>query len=1221
MGYDVFISYSHGGDDLLSERVQEALSRFAKPWYRRRALNVFRDRTALAANPGLWTSIAESIEDSRYLLFLASPDAAQSVWCSREVEHFRAKHGSEGLLVLLTDGEILWDEEKNDFDWSVTTALGPAFAGAFREEPFHVDMRWARSEEQLDLTDGRFRNQVADLAAPVHGMAKDELASEDVRQHRRAIRQAIAAGVALVFLTVASVVMSVFAVNSAAEARRNAARARTEQHKADVQRGIAVTKTALAIKNGKLALKRQKQALANAREASRQRGIALDKATKLAVANTNLNTANVNLTKGGRALRKSTLLAEARLAARRAQLLTTSGDQTYQLGVLMAAEAVRHGCASSAIDPNSITSTDPYPNPGCLQPGIQIDGSVASSALVALSSAGGRFVTGRLAGSTSPNLESWSSDGRRFVTYSAAQSNRPDSVQVWNVDGTLAATASSAAGLTSESALSGDGNVLAVTTRATGGTGAVSAWSLSSRGPLSGVGRPGRRPAMSANGASMAWLAPGHAKAVEISVGAASPRVVALADVPASVAVNADGSLAAVLVNRGGDNYSLVPVDLATGKAGVARDVGNFATPKSSVWSNPPMVSAGETVDPPALWFAPGGSMVWAYNNERHVGVEVRSGPAGPRAQKTAERRVPVSLGGGALSGLEASTPDARTIVLFNLSGGVPTYQAWKLSDGGTWTTLGVAPLLMCGTDPCSLSISPNGAAFTVSSLSALQIVDLRTPASTSSGVVPNAGGVRRGAAVVAGPTGKTALSWSAHVAVLIDTVAHTERSLSLPLDAGASIEAVGFDPSGAHYVAIIARGAGCPCRAVVLDAQTGAVTRVVDLGRTDFDRIAHEAPVSVALNDSADLVAVTFDNNPAVAAGPHRCALVTYSLDRGQPLQVIENRAVGLGERTESKPAFEPGADLVAVVATDASTAAPRGVLVDARSGGIVHAFSMRAGVVTAPDSGDFANDGYALRFSPNGGLLAWNAGGSVVIWDVGSAGGNRDVVSDVVLTSSSFLDPTALAISDNGEVATAGLNFYGDYANDQTEVVLTGDELGRLLQPLGIGRIFPPPPGQPDAKIPEGQISVALPVTGETVSVALDFNASRFFVDTFATSPGVLLDQLCTASARQLTQSEWQTYFPGETYAPACSPSQASAASWDIDASLAVAAPALTQKPRASKVAAPSPSRPAAAVGARLAVAVAAPAPQPNAAGLARRSRYIRRTPKSLAAGRCPT
>ena len=219
MGYDVFISYSHGGDDLLSERVQDALGKFAKPWYRRRALKVFRDKTSLAANPGLWTSIAEAIDDSRYFLFLASPDSAQSVWCGREVAQWREKHGSENLLLLLTDGEILWNEEAVDFDWGVTTALGAAFAGAFSEEPFHIDMRWARSEVQLDPTDGRFRDQVADIASPVHGVPKDELTGEDVRQHRRAIRLAISAAIALAVLTIASIATSAFAVNAAAEAR------------------------------------------------------------------------------------------------------------------------------------------------------------------------------------------------------------------------------------------------------------------------------------------------------------------------------------------------------------------------------------------------------------------------------------------------------------------------------------------------------------------------------------------------------------------------------------------------------------------------------------------------------------------------------------------------------------------------------------------------------------------------------------------------------------------------------------------------------------------------------------------------------------------------------------------------------------------------------------------------------------------------------------------
>jgi hypothetical protein len=136
--------------------------------------------------------------------------------------------------------------------------------------------------------------------------------------------------------------------------------------------------------------------------------------------------------------------------------------------------------------------------------------------------------------------------------------------------------------------------------------------------------------------------------------------------------------------------------------------------------------------------------------------------------------------------------------------------------------------------------------------------------------------------------------------------------------------------------------------------------------------------------------------------------------------------------------------------------------------------------------------------------------------------------VSSNVVLTSSANFDPTALAISDNGQVATVGFNFYAVGAND---VVLTGDELGRFLQPVGMARIVPAGYEQLEAKI-----SVAMPSTGEIAAVALDFNGSRFFTDTYGATPATLLAQLCASSSRAITAAEWQTYFPGEPYTPAC-------------------------------------------------------------------------------------
>jgi hypothetical protein len=59
--YKAFISYSHDADECLAPALQSALHRFAKPWYSLRSMRVFRDRTNLAANPNLWSTIETAL--------------------------------------------------------------------------------------------------------------------------------------------------------------------------------------------------------------------------------------------------------------------------------------------------------------------------------------------------------------------------------------------------------------------------------------------------------------------------------------------------------------------------------------------------------------------------------------------------------------------------------------------------------------------------------------------------------------------------------------------------------------------------------------------------------------------------------------------------------------------------------------------------------------------------------------------------------------------------------------------------------------------------------------------------------------------------------------------------------------------------------------------------------------------------------------------------------
>src|SRR5829696_7520070 len=90
MAYDAFISYSHAADGKLAPALQAALQRFAKPWYHRRALRIFRDQTSLAATPELWPTIQIALDGATHFLLLASPEAAASKWVRREVAHWLA---------------------------------------------------------------------------------------------------------------------------------------------------------------------------------------------------------------------------------------------------------------------------------------------------------------------------------------------------------------------------------------------------------------------------------------------------------------------------------------------------------------------------------------------------------------------------------------------------------------------------------------------------------------------------------------------------------------------------------------------------------------------------------------------------------------------------------------------------------------------------------------------------------------------------------------------------------------------------------------------------------------------------------------------------------------------------------------------------------------------------------------------------------------------------
>ena len=100
--YDVFICYAHDVDDSFAAALQQGLQRLAKPWNRRRGMEVFRDESSQPVSPGLWPSIRTVLDASRWFVLLASPEAARSAWVGKQIKYWVSSKGTDHLLVVVT---------------------------------------------------------------------------------------------------------------------------------------------------------------------------------------------------------------------------------------------------------------------------------------------------------------------------------------------------------------------------------------------------------------------------------------------------------------------------------------------------------------------------------------------------------------------------------------------------------------------------------------------------------------------------------------------------------------------------------------------------------------------------------------------------------------------------------------------------------------------------------------------------------------------------------------------------------------------------------------------------------------------------------------------------------------------------------------------------------------------------------------------------------------
>jgi WD40 repeat protein len=245
--YDAFISYSKSADATLSAVLQEALHRFAKPWYRRRALRVFRDATTLSPDTPLPIALESAIRDSGFFILMASPRSAASPWVQREVEHWLQGHGVKRLILVLTDGSLNWSDTTGDFDPEESTSLPPPLFGAFDAEPLFLDLRNLDTSTPALRDDPSVQDAVATIASVIRGRPKDDVVGEDLAQHRRTLRIAWSAAGLLAVLAVATSLASMWAVQQRDAALQREREARAGQLASDASRLLTEQPEALEL--------------------------------------------------------------------------------------------------------------------------------------------------------------------------------------------------------------------------------------------------------------------------------------------------------------------------------------------------------------------------------------------------------------------------------------------------------------------------------------------------------------------------------------------------------------------------------------------------------------------------------------------------------------------------------------------------------------------------------------------------------------------------------------------------------------------------------------------------------------------------------------------------------------------------------------------------------------------------------------------------------------
>ncbi|MEQ1930425.1 MAG: toll/interleukin-1 receptor domain-containing protein [Parvularculaceae bacterium] len=216
--YKAFISYAHADKKtaawlfrrIETFRTPRALIGAGGEWGQigERLTPVFRDREELSTTHALGEKLIEALKSSEFLIVLCSPNSARSRWVNEEIKAFRAAHGPERVLAIISEGDPGASVGEGLEGCFPPALLAPAVEGGKPEEPIAADLRGDGDGDRLAFLK---------LAAGLLGVGLDDLVHREARRRQKFLAgiTALASTLAFVFAGIA-----LFAIEQRNEAQR-----------------------------------------------------------------------------------------------------------------------------------------------------------------------------------------------------------------------------------------------------------------------------------------------------------------------------------------------------------------------------------------------------------------------------------------------------------------------------------------------------------------------------------------------------------------------------------------------------------------------------------------------------------------------------------------------------------------------------------------------------------------------------------------------------------------------------------------------------------------------------------------------------------------------------------------------------------------------------------------------------------------------------------------